>query len=305
MHLNKIAQTRMGESFSAWVSGDTFVENAFKGRVHLTDRFLSIYNRPTRKRQLFVRPGTKLPETYVMRHQSTGEVYILGNGRQDARDDVDGGKAYSDMYILHLCTPTSGGSSGLAIQKRKVPKGPPENPGWLVEEVISETFIDMEFRTSSAEEGIYDTKTENFYAWTPITVEAFQHDVFELDGRSYRVVDTFTDAGMRGLRLDRERDNRVDFTITFTGPTVYNKDTYKMETTSGTHNVTGTVREKTDLALWRSESRTAPGIEVVIEEDHIGFIPKPNMKISYQGKERIIKDVASSVGDRQFSLVCE
>ena len=304
MHLNKIAQARMNERLSSW-DGEKFVRNAFRGRITLTDRFLSIYNRPTRKRQLFVRPGTKLPETYVMQHPSSGDIYMIGQGRMDARDNVDGGKAYVDMYMIHLCTPVAGGTSGLAVQTRKAPKGPPENPGWLVEEVVGETFIDMEFRTSSAEEGVYDTKTENFYAWTPITVEAEQQDFFTLNGINYRVVDTFTDGGLRGLRLDREPDNRVDFEITVDGPPVFNPVTYEMEASKETYEVTGTVRSKTELALWRTEVRTAPQIEVIIEERHIGFVPKPNMVIKYQGLERTVRDVTTQAGERQYTLVCE
>ena len=230
---------------------------------------------------------------------------MIGQGRMDARDDVDGGKAYVDMYMLHLCTPIAGGTSGLAVQTRKVPKGPPENPGWLVEEVVSETFIDMEFRTSSAEEGVYDTKTENFYAWTPILVEAEQQDFFELNGTKYRVVDTFTDAGFRGLRLDREPDNRVDFIIRVSRGKLYNPDTFKMEEVVEDFEVTGTVRSKTELALWRTEGRTAPQIEVIVEESHIGFIPKPNMVILYQGLERVVRDVTTQAGERQYTLICE
>lgn len=304
MFLNKIAQARMGEWFASW-DGEKFVRNSFKGRIAIFDRFLSIYNRPTRKRQLYVKPGTRIPESLAIQHQASGEIYIVGQGRADARDDVDGGKAYVDMYMLHNCTPNPDGSSGLALHTRKEAQGPDHDPGWLVNTDLGSVFMDMEFRTSSAEEGMYDSKTENFYAWAPLPVKVNQHDFFELNGISYRVVDTFVDAGMRGLRLDREPDNRVDFVIRVVGNPVFNPVTYEEETNIEDFNVTGTVTSLTDLARWRVETRTNSTITVVVDEKHIGFTPTPNMVIMYQGLERRIRDVSTQAGERQFTLTCE
>ena len=304
MFLNKIAQARMGEWFASW-DGDKFVQNSFNGRIAIFDRFLSIYNRPTRKRQLYVKPGTLLPTSLVIQHQASGEMYIVGQGRADARDDVAEGNTYVEMYMLHTCTPNPDGSSGVALHTRKEVQGPDNDPGWLVNVELGGVFMDMEFRTSSAEEGMYDSKTENFYAWAPLPVKVNQHDFFSLNGINYRVVDTFVDAGMRGLRLDREPDNRVDFVIRVEGNPVFNPITYEEETSVKDYNVTGTVTSLTDLARWRVESRTNSTITVVIDEKHIGFTPTPNMVIMYQGLERRIRDVSTQAGERQFTVTCE
>jgi hypothetical protein len=304
MFLAKIAQKNMKEVFSGYDRATkTFVERAFEGRIDLTDRFLSIYNRPTRKRQLYVSPSENLPDSYVFKHPSSGDVYILGQERQDARHDVERGSTYVKMIMCHVVTPKLDGSSGLAKQMRKVPQGPPENPGWLVEEEVTETFMDIEFRTSSAEQGSYDIKIENFYAWTPITVDADQQDFFLLNGINYRVVDTFTDLGMRGLRLDRETDNRVDFVITVSEK-VYDLETHKTNTVKTSYNVTGIIPDNTDVSKW-GDARAASSIDIVIEEAHIGFPPKPNMTVQYQGLSRIVKNVTTQAGEKQYRLVCE
>ena len=304
MFLAKIAQKNMKEVFSAYDKATkTFVEKSFEGRIGLTDSVLSIYNRPTRKRQLYVSPSENLPDSLVFKHPSSGDVYILGQDRQDARHDVAGGETYVKMLMCHLVTTKFDGSSGLAKQMRKVVKGPADNPGWLVDEEIDEDFLDIEFRTSSSEAGSYDVKVENFYAWTPITVDAQQQDFFQLNGISYRVIDTFTDIGMRGLRLDREADNRGDFVITVLEK-AYDRDNHKTTTVEKNYNVTGIIPDNTDVSKW-GDARAASSIDVVIEKAHIGIVPKPNMTVMYQGLSRIVKTVTTQAGERQYRLVCE
>lgn len=304
MFLKAIAQKHMRESFDSYdAATKTFTPRAFEGRIDLTDRFLSIYNRPTRKRQLFTKPETVLPDSYVFRHRGTGDIYILGQVRQDARYDVDNGDPYVSISMLHLVTPEALGSSGLAVHTRRVIKGPPENPGWLVEEVLNENYLDIEFRTSSAEEGVYDSKVENFYAWTPITVLAAQWDFFTLSGIKYRVVDTFTDIGMRGLRLDREPDPRVDVVI-FKKTRVYDRVTHTYVTTNEPFNVTAIVPENTDLAAW-DDSNSTSIISLVIDFPNIGFVPQPNQEIEYQDRIRVVKSVVTQAGEKQYRINCE
>lgn len=304
MFIGAIAQKHMNESFEAYDSvTKEFVPNAFKGRLGLTDRFLSIYNRPTRKRQLYLRPDVVLPESMVFRHPSSKDVYILGQERQDARDSTNGGETYVKMCMVHLVTPDPNGSSGLAKQLRRVITGPPENPGWLVEQEIAELFIDAEFRTNTTEEGVYDTKIGNFYAWTPITSEVRQWDFFLLHGKRYRTVDSFTDIGMRGLRLDQEGDPRVDVVLTVQ-ERVYDEIELAFVTTKVPYNVTVTIPENSEVADW-ADSKSTPQITVIIEFEHVGFKPMPSMTITYQDRSRIVKTVHTQAGEKQYRLTCE
>lgn len=305
MFLDAIAQKNMHEKLNEWDAvTKQFVPSKLTGRVDLTDRFLTIYNRPTRKRQIYTRPGDPLPESLVIQHPSSGDIYILGQGRRDARYDVDDGKAYVQLNMLHLVTPENRGSSGLAKQFRKVVKGPPEDPGWLVEELIAEDYLDVEFRTSSAEAGAYDTKIENFYAWTTLNVSAQQWDFFDLHGSRYRVVDTFTDMGMRGLRMDKESDVRVDFTIRKADEQVYDPQTHSWQSDTKEYKVSGYAPNATEIAKWKTD-RTKSTVTLVIEEAHIGFTPKPDMVVTYQGVERLIREVTTQAGEKQFKVICE
>lgn len=304
MFLNAIAQKHLHEQFDAWDSvTKTFVPRGFKGRLDLTDRFLSIYNRPTRKRQLYVKPDEVLPQSLVFRHPSSGDVYIIGQERQDARFDVTDGDTYIKMAMVHLVTPKIDGSSGLAVQTRKVPKGPADNPGWLVDEVLAEDFLDVEFRTNTAETGVYDNKVGNFYAWTTLNVEARQYDFFLLNGKNYRVVDSFPDLGMRGLRLDQEGDPRINLVITSI-TSGYDPVEHEYTDVEANFNVTAVIPEYNELAGW-ADNKISSSVTVVIDFNHIGFEPKPNMKVTYKGRTRLVKSVDSQAGEKQYRLLCE
>lgn len=302
MFLAEIAQRHMNEDFIGW-DKDTHEFNVepFTGRLGPTDRFLSIYNRPVRKRQLQVRPETELPSSGVCFHPATKEVYLLGSRRQDARGDVDGGSPYVEIVMAHLVTGTPGGSSGLAVHTRKQPVGPADDPGWLEEVEIQKTYLDMEFRTSSAEAGLVDTKIENFYAWASLIVEVNQDDTFHLEGITYRVVDSFTDMGLRGMRLDRMPDTRVNFVITRKQEPYFDRSINAFVSSDRDYNVTGKVTDDYNIAHWVSNDN----IKVVIDRDHIGFTPTEGLVISYQGRQRAVESVYTQDGERQFTLVCK
>lgn len=308
MHLNKIAQKNMHEKFEVWDrETQTFSRRGFEGRVHLMDRFLSIYNRPLRKRQLFVKPGTRLPESRVFRHPKSGCVYLIGQGRQDAASNVDSGDTYVSMYMCHEVTPEPGSSSGLASYFRRGPKGPLTDPGWLVEEELEPVFIDMEFRTSSTDTAAYDHKIESLFCWAPLWLEAKAWDFIELWGERYRVVDTYVEAGLRGLRIDREKDVRVDFTIQ-RNQQVFDPVGRKWTDNIEEFNVTGVIVDTSDLANWRGvfrEDIPSSNAVVAVNYDHIGFTPEVGMRLNLGGRVREIKEVHAQAGDKQYKMVVE
>lgn len=308
MFLNHIAQKNMHEQFEVWDrESQTFSRRGFEGRVHLMDRFLSIYNRPLRKRQLYVKPGTNLPESMVFKHPKSGCVYLIGHGRQDAASNVDEGNTYVDMYICHEVTPQPGGSSGLAKYFRRVPQGPVTDPGWLVEEELESVFLDMEFRTSTTDTAAYDHKIESLFCWAPLWLEAREWDFIELWGERYRVVDTYVEAGLRGLRIDRERDVRVDFKV-LKNERTFDTTAHKWVDNLQEFKVTGVIIDTQELANWRGvfrEDIPTSNAEVAIDYDHIGFAPEVGMKVDLGGRIREIKEVYSQAGDKQYRLKVE
>ncbi|MCY1362840.1 hypothetical protein D9M69_495750 [compost metagenome] len=163
--------------------------------------------------------------------------------------------------------------------------------------------MDLEFRTSAAEADTYEIVTENFFAFLPQHVICQPWDFLELHGSRYRVVDVFADSGLAGLRIDRTPDVRIDFVLHRQGGKTYNRDTQEYELEATTHNVTGVLLKYYDFPSWNSDAD--PYIDVSIEADHIGFRPQADvMSLEFDGRRRVIKQVFTQPGERQYRLRC-
>lgn len=301
MHLKKIAEKYVTEPLQGWdVDTQEFDGPEFDGRIDLTDRFLSNFNKPLRRRMLFSSPETELPESLTFRHPGTQDVYILGQTRGDAR----GGKHYLNLTVCQLATDSPFGSSGLCQIYRKVAEGPADNPGWLVEQKIANCFIDLEFRTSANEAGVYEGKVENYFAFIPRNIQVKEWDFIELHGRKYRVVDVFADSGFSGLRVDKEVDRRVNFVAHLESQRVYDNVNHRWVTTPVEYNVTGILTNDREFSTWGSDSE--PYIDVAIEAENIGFDPHPNkLSLELNGRRRVVTMVTRPPGDPQYTLRCK
>lgn len=299
MRLDLIAQKNLTEVMEGFdeITG-TFYPGAFVARIDLTDRFLSNFNKPLRRRMLFSRPGTVFPASGTFRHPGTGDVYLIGQSRQDAL----GGVPHVQLNVCHLVT--EGSSSGLATLYRKAPIGPADDPGWLVDTMVTRCYMDLEFRTSANEADAFEVKVSNFTAHLPENVTCEPWDFLDLHGKRYRVIDVFSDSGFSAARADLEADPRSDFILHTKGPRTYNRATHELESEGRSYNVTGVLANYQDFSAWSTES--APYVDVVIEESHIGVRPVPDsMTLELEGRTRVIKQVSSQPGERQYRLRCE
>lgn len=300
MKLRKIAEKYITEEMEAWdPATETWLPAAFIGRIDLTDRFLSNFNKPTRRRMLFARVDEVFPESRTFRHPGTHDVYLLGTTRKDAR----GGKEYLGLTILQLVTDLPGGSSGLATITRKVVQGPPENPGWLVDTVFAKSYIDTEFLSSSEEEGTTDLRIERYNAYLPLQVQPQEWDFITLHNVKYRVLDTFADSGFFALRIDHEGDYRSDFVLHVGGKRTMNNTTHEYEGGQSTYNVTGVMEKEVEAALWASDTNTYR--TVYFEEEHLPFgidVRGKDVWLELNGVKKQVKSVETQSGNRQYTL---
>lgn len=300
MHLKKIALKRCNEPLEAWdPTTESWIPAALPGRIDLMDRFLSNFNKPTRRRMLFCDNELALPASRTIRHPGTKDVYIVGAPRQDAR----GGKPYLQMIILQLATDIPNSSGGYATVTRRVPMGPANDPGWLVDTVYAKCFVDTEFRTSSDEDETHDLKTENFLIYLPAAVEIRAWDFVTLHGHKYQVIDSFSDSGFMSGRIDERPDTRVDFVLNVEGAKHYDQATRKWVVADANYNVTGVILRDEAFALWSSEAEDY--VVVYIDAPNIGVVPKANeMSLTWNGRTRIIRQVSTQAGSRQWELRC-
>lgn len=300
MFLKAIALEHANEPMEAWDPvTETFIPGSFMARIDLTDRFLSNFNKPTRRRMLFADNLTVFPESRTFRHPGTKDVYLLGTTRQDAL----GGNPYLGLTILQLVTDVPGGSAGLATLTRKVPTGPPSDPGWLVDTEYAKAYIDTEFLTSTDEVGTTDLRVERYNAYLPITVQPVEWDFVTLHNVKYRVLDTFADSGFFALRIDHEEDFRSNFKLGIAGQRVRNKTTQEWEFQEMVYNVTGVMESANDVALWTKESESV--YTVYFENNHLPTpfdTVKKGMWLELDGVRKAVKSVQTQSGERQYQF---
>lgn len=301
MNLKGIAELYATEPFEAFdETALAFVPTTVRGRVSLVDRFQSIYNKPLRRRTLFHAPGMAIPASRTVRNTLTGAVYLLGQERTDARPDLG---AYHCDTVLHLVTDTGDSTAaGLTEVRRRVPKGPSTNPGWLVEEVVAQHYADFEFRTSSREGDTVDLKVGNFVVHMPRHAQLKRNDFLVIHGRQFRVVDAFPDSGFMLSRVDEEADSRVDLVIHHGTGRVYDKTLGRYVENAVSYNVTAEVITDIDVGAWASESQSY--FDVVVDHDAIGAPPVAGMQVEYLGKRRTVRRVETQQGVLQYRLRC-
>lgn len=300
MFLKEIALKNADEPMEAWDPvTETWVPDSFKARIDLTDRFLSNFNKPTRRRMLFADNNVVFPESRTFRHPGTKDVYLLGTTRQDALH----GNPYLGLTILQLVTDIPGGSAGLATFSRKVPIGPPSDPGWLVDTEYAKAYMDTEFLTSTDEVDTTDLRVERYNAYLPISVQPVEWDFVTLHNVKYRVLDTFADSGFFALRIDHEEDFRTDFKLGITGNRVRDRVTQEWSFQETVYNVTGVMERSNDVALWTKDSETMHTL--YFEEDHL---PAPfdslkqGMWLELGGVRKVVKSVQTQAGKRQYQF---
>lgn len=304
MHLKRIALKHANEPMEVWdPATESWISNAFSARIDLTDRFLSNFNRPTRMRMMLHDDQLVIPECRTVRHPGTHDVYILGTTRKDARKGVP----YVGLTLMRLATELPGGSGGLATVTRKAPQGPASDPGWLVETVVGKVWVDTEFLSSSEERQATDLRVERYNAFAPQTADIKDWDFITLMGEKHRVLDTFADSGLFGLRLDQEQDTRRDFVLTVSGTRTMNRTTHEYDTTpEGSYNVTGVIEHDMEVALWAKDTNEV--VTVYFEAANLPY-PLPiltgrEMWLTLGGKRRVIKEIETQPGQRQWQMRC-
>lgn len=300
MYLGKIAERWVNEPLDVYdEASETFTPAAFTGRISLTDRFLSNFNRPLRRRMLHYSPTAEIPGSYTIRHPDTGDVYIIGQRREDTNRGID----YHAMAVCHLVTDEGPNSSaGLATLTRKVPQGPADDPGWLVETQAGRHFIDIEFRSSLNDADLHQQRVESFVMWMQKNADLRKYDFVELHGHTYRVTDVYPDSGFLMARIDQEEDYRVDLVVKVQGSKVYDKDLMRYTTQDRSYNVTMLLDSDHDFGSWVADS--SDYLDLSVQEEHIGFTPEPGMVIEYDGRERTVRQVQHYRGERQYKLRC-
>lgn len=294
MNLGKVATHFNANEFEyldpvtrQWVDG-------FSGRLAASDRFLSNFNRPTRKRMLNCAFDLNLDPYDVIRSKATKEVYLLGVARRDTLWMQE----ITQLIICHMVTPDL--SAGIAVVERPSVSGTGDDLGWVSLQPITETYIDLELRTTAKEPGSKQVELGHYFGFAEARMDVRDGDRLTLNGVYYVVDEAAYDSGFRLLRLTDRDVHYVDMVFTISaGTRTYDRTTGQYTSTPITRNVSGILTDLHDSDDGFSKD-SADYIEVRIELDHIGFEPKPNMAVELNGKSYTISYVQQAEYRRQW-----
>jgi hypothetical protein len=294
MNLRKVAATFETTQFETYDEAlETWDFCPLVGKVMPIDRFLSNFNRPTKRRLLGISPDAEIPDSRTIRVPSTGEIYFIGELRTDAQQ----GAAYDQVGVLHRSVAT-------AVINRKAPVGPSNDPGWLVSAEIGKHYGDTELRaTAEIEENRQEFEGDYFVMFPPqASLERWDEVVFQ--GDNYMIQTSYPDSGFRFARAVRRSDPRTDFVYHARSITSgYNTATGQVFDGLVNYNVTGlafgdNVSELNYAALKAGE------LKVVVEQDHIGIVPKTEDELTWDGQLYKVFRVSQDFQHNQYELHC-
>lgn len=294
MDLRKVAASFETTKFDAWdESNELFVAESLTGKIRSVDRFLSNFNRPTKRRLLGISPSATIPASNTIRDPSTGEIYFIGELRQDSAK----GATYDQVGVLHKTT-------AIATISRRAPVGPGNNPGVLVASEIGKHYADVELRSASETDEQEDDFEGSYFLMMPPHADLEEWDEITFDSEVYMIKTPYFDSGFRFARAVKQSDPRKDFTYYFRDTSVaYNTATRVVTAGFTTYSVTGFVRgfELDDINYTPLK---AGRIKIIVKQSHIGIIPSAEDELLWDGQRYKVKGVSQDFLNNQFQLDC-
>lgn len=263
--------------------------NTFKGQLKRSDDFITIWNRPTRKRMLYTAANVTIPSP-VIRVPSTQEVYMVAHSFGDSHANSH----YRTLRALHQ-------SAGTALQYRKTPVENAGIKGWAVESLIATTFADTELRSVNEGQEAQLLNYGSFFVFTPSNTSLRRHDSLLLNGTRYYVIETYVDSGMICARATTTPDERVNFQYISIGNPVYNTATQSVSSTDTTYNTTGKITPLLMSEIKNSDI-TKARIRVQLLESFISYTPKVGDKVAYLSTTYTVEIVQRDAGLEEWVL---
>jgi len=300
-----LEQLNLDDTWSQWLPIPTETAESSKNLFHLfdVDRFLSIYNRPVRRRQMTHEPGATFPDTGVIRNTVDGSIYLIGADRTD----TDGSLAVETLTTLHqvdtVCT----------IRRRQLADTATEDyPGWLEYVALGDYYFDTELRTVTEESDQASEFVGKYFTFTGFSGLRTNDVIYFPDGLSYIVELPYKDSGFWMARIARLKDTRKDIKIVkieavgTTSSTGWNP--YDPDGTSGS-----TAPEEFNVTAWVGSSMSEPMTEMVstnelrvfIDDFAIGFPPTNSYKLLIDDVEWQITEVKYNYTFDQYRLTCQ
>lgn len=294
MDLRKVAAWFETTEFDTYDEAlDSWTTCGMAGKVMPVDRFLSNFNRPTRRRSLGLSPLAVTPASNTIRVPATGEIYIIGGLRQDSRES----EAYDEVGILHR-------SETLGVVNRKAPAGPSNDPGWLMDAVAANHYMDVELRATS---GVDEQKQQfegDYFVILPPHADIQLWDRLTVDGEDYMVELAYMDSGFKFVRAIKRQDHRQNFVYhSRSAAAGYVPSTGVVTDGLVDYNVTGFAMDDEIGDSTTLQTKTSD-LAITVEQSHIGVVPTTEDELTWDSKRRRVINVKQDFLKEQYHLHC-
>lgn len=264
--LKLAAQYFQAETFLTWDSAtDTFSTTSFVGRLYPFDRFKTIYSRPTRRETLGVKESVAVPEGGVIRHNQSGDTFIVTDTE---RYDVDDDKQYDRAYAIHRAR-----YHGKIVRYQTQGAGDDLGPELYTE--IGPVWFDTELRADKQEDEAYHAFRGYYYLTYPITLDVRDDDYLVSDsGEWFRVDEKYIDSGFglgRGEDVEFLKETFTYSLYTGTGGGYDPSTGVYTPPTTAARDFSGHVRIEKHLSLVDSVSAHASSLRLYVDENSVGF----------------------------------
>ena len=261
---------------------------AFKGKIKHPVESFGVNDLTAKKRMLFTQPYSRPPSS-VIRSPILGDIFLVEN----PTGAVTFGSEYQTVFNLHQAQP--------ALLSRMLPAGPPNNPGWALQNFMQNTFADVAFQRVPANQETQVNQYGLYIIYMPSDCPATDHDTITVAGRTYFLFEVYSDQGLRVARATVMHDVRVNFVYVVVTEGAYNPATLTPGRTETRYNVTGQIIPF-DQQDTSSGNLERDAIKVLIDKTWIGVVPQINDRLEYGGKTYRISKITQNVALDQWML---
>lgn len=267
--------------FQEWdFNTSSWVNSSFVGQLKKADNFVSIWNRPTRKRMLYSQVNVPLNSS-VVRVTATGEIFLVGSSQDDAHLNT----GYRRVFNAHE-------AYGVARVLRKLPQVKAGGElGFALSQQVEVTFGDYELRATDRLSDDRILGYGEYFLFLPSNSNVQDLDTVEIAGKEFYVYEVYKDSGLVTCRATGKSDDRVNLQYIEKLTAVYDPNTQSVNNTEKIYETTAKLIpkiEKTDF----SANSLEKGIRVVMRKDFISYTPKIGNFIQFSSQRYRIDKIA-------------
>jgi hypothetical protein len=287
------------ESFSPWDADTDTFGPSFIGRLQRVDRFRTIYHRPTRRQQLAFQADVTLPTSGIVRHDPTGEVFLLSGTLETEWHKGD--QLYERLVALHRASPPSGGLG--SYQPTQV-LGAGDDLGVVVLGASQPVYYDTELRTVSNEQGLEEATTGEELGVYSKNITPESGDFFLLGGEYYRITYPYIDGGFSLTRMVKEDPSFVTLIYDYGTATDggYDPATGTVIPPTSATRLVSAIPGKREMARDRESQDYTKTAELFIYQRHVGFEPKVDDTFTLDSQLYKILSVGEDTQEKQWII---